>query len=331
MNQNSKFVIITGATGFIGSHTAKAFKEAGWYVIGVDWNTTVPNSVKYIDELVSCDFVNCTKLIPNMHQVSAIVHCAGTSLVGTSIKHPGAYYDNNCAKTNQLMVQLKELDWHGTIVFSSSAAVYGIPEDPINIVETADKSPISPYGRSKLFCESIISDACSAYNFRGIALRYFNACGCDPRGTLGHVQDDTHMIPRVLSAYQATQPFMLYGHDYNTPDGTCIRDYLHVSDIAAAHVEAITLAEQLQPAQFDCFNLGTGHGYSNKEIISAVEKVVNNYIKVHVGPRRVGDPAALVANSSKFQSATSWRPMYSDINTIIATAWNWQRSQYQVN
>ena len=325
MNQNTKSVIITGAQGFIGSHTAKAFKEAGWYVIGVDWNNTIPNSVKYIDELISCDFVDCARLFPNIFRASAIVHCAGTSLVGPSIENPAVYYDNNCAKTNQLMLQLKELEWHGVIVFSSSAAVYGIPEDPSNIVETADKAPINPYGKSKLFCESIISDACSAYNFRGIALRYFNACGCDPNGTLGHVKDDTHMIPRVLSAYQANQPFILYGHDYDTPDGTCIRDYLHVSDIAAAHLEAVALAKKLKPAQFDCYNLGTGIGYSNREIISAAEQVVNNYINVHAGSRRVGDPAVLVANSAAFQSATSWRPMYSDINTIIATAWNWQQ------
>ena len=328
MNQNSKSVIITGAQGFIGSHTAKAFKEAGWYVIGIDYANTIPASKQYIDKLVTSDFVDSAASLAKTCQVDAIIHCAGTSLVGPSIANPSEYYQNNSAKTNQLMQQLSHFNWHGSIVFSSSAATYGVPKCSSNITELATQWPINPYGRSKLFCEQIISDACYAYNIRGIALRYFNACGCDPSGKLGHVSDDTHMIPRVLDAYYNKKPFTLYGNDYNTPDGTCIRDYLHVTDIANAHLEAVILANTLMPNQFDCYNLGTSTGYSNKEIIETCKYVVCDNIDVHVGPRRVGDPDALVANSSKFQKATNWKPMYSDIKTIVATAANWHKTQY---
>ena len=321
----SKRVVITGALGFIGGHTAKVFKQAGYHVIGVDRTSTIPESAQYIDQLLYDDFVEVAPVAAVLNQADAVIHCAGTSLVGPSITDPGEYYNNNSAKTNSMMDKLAKLEYNGKIVFSSSAATYGIPADSNNITEDNIKSPISPYGWSKLFCEHIIKDHCLAHDMRGIALRYFNACGCDPDTTLGHVADDSHMIPRVLSAYHNDRAFTLYGNDYATPDGTCIRDYLHVMDIAWAHLEAVCLAETMNRAEFRAYNLGTGQGYSNREIIAACERAVKDFIGVTVGARRTGDPDRLVANSDRFQKDTAWRPRFSDVNTIVETAWRWQQ------
>lgn len=323
MNQN-KTVIITGALGFIGGHTAKLFKAAGWQVIGVDREHTIPEAASFVDILLIDDFVN---VVPHVAtpQVSAIVHCAGTSLVGPSMSNPGLYYNNNCAKTNSMMDELARNQWPGTLVFSSSAAVYGMPKIGSDIHEQDEKNPISPYGWSKLFCERIIEDHCRAHGLKGVALRYFNACGCDPAGMLGHVQDATHLIPRILSAYQNGRYFVINGDDYNTPDKTCIRDYLHVMDIAQAHLIAAEQGQSYNLGEFRAYNLGTGRGYSIKEVISACEKTLNNPINLSVGPRRAGDPDSLVANSDLFQKDTPWLPTHSNIETIVLTAWNWQK------
>lgn len=318
----SKCVIITGAMGFIGSHTAKVFKESGYYVIGIDRAQTIPEAAQYLDQLLVDDFVNLVPAAVQANTVDAIIHCAGTSLVGPSVTNPGEYYTNNVSKTNQMLDLLQ--GWKGTIVFSSSAATYGnFCSNPIH--ESAIQEPMNPYGWSKYMCEQVIHDHCTAHGYRGIALRYFNACGADSAGTLGHVIDDTHMIPRVLSAYQNKQVFNLYGNDYYTPDGTCIRDYLHVTDIGHAHLDAVCLAHGFEPGSFQAYNLGTGSGYSNLEIVNACSSVVGEEIPFTIGPRRAGDPDKLVAESTKFKSLTSWRPRNSDINNIVTTAWQWQK------
>lgn len=322
----SKSVVITGAMGFIGSHTAKVFKRAGYHVIGIDWARTIPQAALYMDQLIVDDFPIFAASAAVMDSSTAIVHCAGTSLVGPSIQDPTTYYDNNSAKTNYMMAKLAHYGWHGTVVFSSSAATYGVPTKPGMLLETDPQSPISPYGYSKLICEQIINDACRAHDIKGVALRYFNACGCDPDGVLGHVADDTHMIPRVLSAYDNNRAFTLYGDDYSTPDGTCIRDYLHVMDIAQAHLEAVQLASTMDANEFRAYNLGTGRGHSNREIIAACERAVGDEIGVQTIGRRVGDPDFLVADSNKFQQDTSWRPHHSDIDTIVKSAWAWQQT-----
>ena len=318
-------VIITGAMGFIGSHTAKVFKEYGYHVIGVDNKLTIPQASRYMDQLLVDDFVEITAAAATVNNVDAIIHCAGSSLVGPSIEDPYTYYWNNSSKTNDLLERLWTRGWHGKIVFSSSAATYGVPQGNRQLYETDLQSPISPYGQSKLFCEKIIQDHCRAHGFTGIALRYFNACGCDSDGTLGHVIDDTHMIPRVLSAYRQGKMFTLNGDDYSTPDGTCIRDYLHVTDIARAHLESVCLAETFHPGEFRAYNLGTGEGKSNKEIIWACNWAVREKINFTVGPRRIGDPDYLVANSDRFQQDTAWRPENSDIENIVATTWAWEK------
>lgn len=318
-------VVITGALGFIGSHTAKTFKEAGWHVIGIDRTATIPQASSFLDQLFLEDFTQITPVAAVVNEAEAIVHCAGTSLVGPSLTDPGEYYNNNCAKTNIMMDKLASLKWHGTMVFSSSAATYGIPRHNHAIYETDTQNPISPYGWSKLFCERIIEDHCSAHNIRGVALRYFNACGCDPDSQLGHVEDDTHMIPRVLSSYHHYKPFTLYGDDYSTPDGTCIRDYLHVCDIAMAHLQAVNLTSNFDKNEFRAYNLGTGRGYSNREVIAACERAIGDQVGVIVVGRRIGDPDMLVANSDLFQQDTPWRPVNSNIDNIVQTAWNWQQ------
>ena len=320
----NKTIIITGAAGFIGGHTAKVFKQAGYRVIGVDQANTIPSTAQYLDQILFDDFVDFTALAADINNVDAIIHCAGTSLVGPSIQNPHLYYWNNSSKTNDMLEKLHNRGWHGKIIFSSSAATYGIPPGNRPLVESDSQSPISPYGWSKLFCEQVINDHCTAHGFRGIALRYFNACGCDPDTTIGHVADDTHMIPRVLSSHRNNKTFSLYGDDYNTPDGTCIRDYLHVMDIAHAHLEAVCLAESMQPNTFRAYNLGTGSGFSNKEIIQACSWAVRKKIDFKVVDRRVGDPDFLVADSNKFQTDTAWRPRFSDIDTIVETAWKWE-------
>lgn len=321
----TKSVAITGALGFIGSHTAKVFKEHGWHVIGIDRAVTISSASHFVDQLFLDDFARITGSAAVVSSADAIIHCAGTSLVGPSISNPAEYYNNNCSKTNLLVEKLGQYKWNGTFVFSSSAATYGIPKHNRLIVESDPQDPISPYGWSKLFCEHIIKDGCYAYDFKGVALRYFNACGADADGRLGHVEDDTHMIPRVLSAYHNNKPFTLYGDDYNTPDGTCIRDYLHVTDIALAHLEAVTLGEKMQRREFRAYNLGTGQGHSNLEVIHACNHAVGDVIGYQIGPRRIGDPDSLVADSALFQKDTNWRPINSSIENIVATAWHWQQ------
>lgn len=319
----SKRVVITGAFGFIGSHTAKTFKEAGYYVIGVDRTITIPEAAHYIDNMLIADYTDVAATAAKTNNADAIIHCAGTSLVGPSMTNPGEYYNNNVSKTNILLDQLH--GWPGKIVFSSSAATYGnYCSNPIS--ESSDQEPMNPYGWSKLMCEQVIADHCNAHGYKGIALRYFNACGADASGALGHTIDATHIIPRILSAYQNKKPFVLNGNDYDTPDGTCIRDYLHVTDIAMAHLESVCLAESFNPGRFEAYNLGTGHGYSNKEIINACSQTVGEKIDVEIGPRREGDPDKLVAESIKFKTLTSWRPRNSTIENIVATAWQWQKT-----
>jgi len=322
MRPNTKRVLVTGAMGYIGSHTAKVFKEAGYHVIGVDRTVTIPEAAAFMDQMLIADYTDAAATAAIVNDVDAIIHCAGTSLVGPSISNPGEYYSNNVAKTNTLLDQLH--GWPGTVVFSSSAATYGnYCSNPIS--ESATQEPMNPYGWSKFMCERVIEDHCLARGYRGVALRYFNACGADADGKLGHVADATHIIPRVLSAYQNKRPFTLYGDDYDTPDGTCIRDYLHVTDIALAHLESVCLADSFDTGEFRAYNLGAQHGYSNKEIINLCGFVVNDDVPYVVVGRREGDPDQLIAQSTKFQIETSWRPRNSDIKNIISTAWQWQK------
>jgi UDP-glucose-4-epimerase GalE len=311
--------------GFIGSHTAKAFQQAGYYVIGIDRTWTIDAAASFVDELIIDDFVNITAKVAKINNVDAIIHIAGTSLVGPSIANPGEYYDNNVAKTNQMLDDLALAEWKGTIVFSSSAATYG-NDCIVPIHESSQGVPVSPYGHSKKMCEYVIESHAHAYGHKGIALRYFNACGCDLDGDLGNNWDDTHLIPRVVQSVLERKTLTINGNDFSTPDGTCIRDYLHVSDIADAHVLAVDLAKTLDFNTFKAYNLGTGQGISNLEIVQAVESATGLDVDYELGPRRFGDPAELIADPNKFMSHTQWRPKYSQLETIVSTTVKWMEN-----
>jgi UDP-arabinose 4-epimerase len=319
-----KKVIITGVLGFIGGHTAKAFKRAGYKVIGIDREWTMKEGSFFCDELFIDDFVNIAATVATTEQVDAIIHIAGTSLVGPSLQDPGEYYRNNTAKTNQMLDDLASAGWFGKIVFSSSAATYG-NDCTVPIKETETGTPVSPYGQSKKMCEYVIADHTLAFGHKSIALRYFNACGCDGDGELGNVWNDSHLIPRVIQSILEEQPFTIYGSDFSTKDGTCVRDYLHVTDIANAHVQAVELCDKLDNGTFRAYNLGTGHGYSNLEITQAVKHVTSSNLKIKFGSRRAGDPDELIADPSAFIRDANWAPIHSNLLTIVETTYNWMK------
>ena len=322
MNQNTKTVIITGVLGFIGGHTSKSFKQAGYRVIGIDREWTLKEGSSFCDMLFIDDFVNITATVAVKEQADSIIHIAGTSLVGPSLKDPGEYYRNNVAKTNQMLDDLALSGWKGNIVFSSSAATYG-NDCVVPIVETANGIPVSPYGHSKKMCEYIIADHTRAHGHKSIALRYFNACGCDANGDLGNIWNDTHLIPRVVQSIIENKNFTMNGVDFNTKDGTCVRDYLHVSDIAQAHVNALTLCDLFDTGTFKAYNLGTGTGYSNLEITQMVQNVTGKMLGCNFGPRREGDPDELIADPSAFIKDANWNPTHSDLKNIVKTTYDW--------
>lgn len=323
-----KHVIITGALGFIGGHTCKEFSKAGYHVIGIDRAFTIPESSQYINQLIIDDYTIVPNLVKENH-IDNIVHIAGTSLVGPSIKDPGEYYNNNVAKTNQMLDELGKIGWKGKFIFSSSAATYG-NNCVVPISEKAEGTPVSPYGHSKKMCEQVIADHSHAYGFRSIALRYFNACGCDLDGQLGNLWNDTHLIPRVIQNILENTPITINGNDFGTRDGTCIRDYLHVSDIADAHVKAIELANKFDKGTFRAYNLGTGQGFSNLEIVAAVKAVTKKYTKINFGPRRLGDPAELVADPTNFIKDAGWTPLNSTLLKIVETTYDWMKKYEMV-
>lgn len=321
----SKSVVITGALGFVGSHTAKFFKTKGYRVIGIDWRNTIPEACCWLDQSYTGDFVNVIYLALNEHPSDVIIHCAGSSLVGPSIQNPGEYYYNNTAKTNRMLDILgTSLKWSGSVIFSSSAAVYGNPHQ-IPIPEDHSKLPVSPYGYSKLFAEHVIRSHCIAHGIRGIALRYFNAAGADPDGDLGHILNDTHLIPEIFSNYFSKTLLKINGQEFDTPDGTCIRDYVHVTDIASAHFLAADLSRQFDPSEFRAYNIGTGKGISNLEIVNSCQEYLGDTVPFNFAPARTGDPAVLVADSTEFQKISSWQPEFSDVKTIVKTAGDWHK------
>jgi UDP-glucose 4-epimerase len=316
----SKTILVTGATGYIGSHVCKHLKQAGYRVVGID-RVYREHTFKHMDRFIHDEFAGyeCVEFL-STETVAAVVHCAGTSLVGPSMLDPGEYYVNNVAKTADFLEFLRGLPTVPAVIFSSSAAVYGAPDVDI-IYENTSWNPLSPYGQSKAMVEIMLADFSRAYNMKTICLRYFNACGADvEHSELGQAPGATHIVARLLESVRDNKEFTLYGGEYNTPDGTCVRDYVHVDDLAQAHVQAIDYLLSGNPS---CsINLGSNHGYSNREIIDAVTRLVGPVIVIK-GEPRAGDPDRLVAGNALAKEKLGWEPKHSDLDTIINSAWKW--------
>lgn len=330
--ENGKWVAITGCNGYIGGQTAIRFKDLGYNVIGVDRNNYSPWIRNYTDINIFGDYTNPMFISAMIDKNPiALIHVAGTSLVGPSVVDPGPYYQNNVGNTARLLTTLAERGWKKTVVFSSSAAVYGEPETA-TLTEESRKAPISPYGHSKLMAEQVLADCAAGYGFKTISLRYFNACGADSAVRHGQLKEATHLIARIMETIVNKGVFTLNGSDYPTPDGTCVRDYLHVEDIANAHYLAALYADTLPQGSSQVFNLGTGKGISIKEIITSVERITGRTLLVHSGPARHGDPASLVASAGTIKRVIGWKAENSSIDNIIKTAWAWYNSaEYRNN
>lgn len=327
----SKTIIVTGGCGYIGSHVARAFKlENPDNRVHIIDRVLREHTLKNIDGYFIDDFATDESLATIINlQPDVIVHCAGTSLVGPSMTNPAEYYNNNINKTIALLNVVKDMDKKPLIMFSSSASVYGNPAS-VPIRETALKDPISPYGNTKYMTELILRDYCSAYGINSICFRYFNAAGAEPiNHDLGQELGATHIVARVLEASLANRAFTINGDDYDTPDGTCIRDYVHVWDIAIAHIKGAAFVDSIMDGNTTAvalsFNLGTNTGVSNKQI---VDYVYGRYGLPHVnfGPRRAGDPDELVADAHSAKDLLFWEPQFSDIETIIDSAYKWYSS-----
>ena len=310
-------VVVTGISGYIGGQTALLLKDAGERVIGID-RCPLPSHLKGVcDRFVQEDFASKLALSTIVQErPDAVVHCAGTSLVGPSMTDPAEYYENNVLKTFELLTLIRKALPRTKFVFSSSAAAYGEPVMlPIHEVDPAE--PVSPYGQSKLMIDMMLESYHRAYGLNYVSFRYFNACGADPKGRHGQEPGATHIIARVLEATRDDAEFTLNGVDFPTPDGTCIRDYVHVDDIARAHSLAI-----YHDVPSGVYNLGSNNGTSNREIIAASERITGKKLKVVLGEARLGDPPQLTASAAKFgMVAGAW--LHHTLDDMIKHAWNW--------
>ena len=321
-----KKILVSGGAGYIGSHTVQALAEAGYGPVVLDSLITghreaVDKGIPFYQGDIA-DAGLITEII-NKEKVSAVIHFAARSLVGESVQKPELYFEENTAKTNRFVGTLLQCGVN-TIVFSSTAATYGNPAE-IPIPEESHTEPINPYGASKLMIEQSFYWLEQAYGLKWMALRYFNAAGAAWDGSLGEDHTtETHLIPLVLkTALGQREAISIFGTDYKTPDGTCIRDYIHVLDLAEAHIRALEALEQGVPC--GAYNVGAGTGYSVREVIDMAGKVTGIDIPVLEAPRREGDPDRLVAKVGKIQRRLGWQARYSDLETIIKTAWQWHQ------
>jgi UDP-glucose-4-epimerase GalE len=317
-------ILVTGGAGYIGSHAVRLFLERGHDVwvydnLSLGHRAAVPSERLLIGDL--SDLAQLDRAVVQ-HHIDAVVHFAAFTYVGESVTEPAKYYRNNLINTLNLMDCLRRRRvWR--FVFSSTCAIYGAPTR-VPITEDEVPRPINPYGSTKLAVERALADYGSAYGWGYAALRYFNAAGARPDGTVGEDHTpETHLIPLVLHAALGQRPHIeIFGTDYATPDGTCVRDYVHVDDLAEAHLLAL---ERLEPGKGLAYNLGTGRGYSVREVIQTVEAVTGRRVPVKEAPRRAGDPPVLVAAPEKIRRELGWRPHYAELRPIVETAWNWHR------
>ncbi len=313
-------ILVTGGAGYIGSNTRYSLERRGHSVIVVDnlsrgyRDAVPPDMLRVIDTREKDKLVTLLK----EERIEAVIHFAAYLSVGESTQLPELYFANNVGGSLSLFEAMLETGVKH-VVFSSTAAAYGIP-NRVPIPEDEPKAPINPYGESKVMVETILEWLDRYRGLRSISLRYFNASGAEPAAGLGERHDpETHLIPLLLRAVQSGQPVTLFGDDYPTPDGTCIRDYIHVSDLAEAHIYAIE--NLLAGGKSDVFNVGTGAGHSVKEVLTAVERVTGKKVPFKMGPRREGDPPSLVADSNKLQRVLGWKPAFTGLDKIVSDAW----------
>ena len=322
---NKKTILVTGGAGYIGSHICKKLYKNGYNPVTFD-NLVYGHkeAVKWGDLFIG-DLLNENSLFEAFYKYkpAAVIHFAAYAYVGESVKNPSKYYRNNFTGSLNLLEAMK-ITGVKNIVFSSTCATYGIPKT-IPIEENNAQNPINPYGKTKLFIEQMLKDYDNAYGIHNIALRYFNASGADPDCETGENHfPETHLIPLALDAVSGkNNNFTIFGNDYDTPDGTCIRDYIHVDDLADAHI--LALEHLLNGFSSDYFNLGTGKGYSVNEIIDSIKRITGKELPFKIGIRRDGDPPILISNYEKAKNVLKWDPKYKDIDTIIQTAWNWHK------
>lgn len=320
-------ILVLGGAGYIGSHTALELVRAGHDVVIADnlvtgYRKAVPEKARFYEgDLRDFDFLDN---LFRTEKIDAVIHFAAYSLVGESVTNPLKYYDNNLYGTKVLLEAMVK-NGIDKIVFSSTAATYGEPEN-IPILESDRTCPTNPYGETKLAMEKMFSWTAKAHGLRYVSLRYFNACGADESGTIGEAHNpESHLIPLILQVPNGKrESISIFGNDYNTPDGTCIRDYIHVTDLAQAHILAVKYLEN--GGESDIFNLGNGIGYSVREVINTARKVTGHPIPEVEVPRRAGDPAMLVASSEKAKRILGWNPEHDSLEEIIASAWNWHKN-----
>lgn len=317
-------ILVTGGAGYIGSHAVRLFLAHGHDVMVYDNLSMGHRAAVPAERLIVGDLAEPARLDQALveHRIEAVVHFAAHAYVGESVENPAKYYRNNFVNTLHLLDAMRRLHID-RFVFSSTCATYGLPEK-VPITEDEKQKPINPYGNTKLAVELALSDYAAAYGWGFAALRYFNAAGASPDGDIGEDHDpETHLIPLVLQAAMGQRSAItVFGRDYPTPDGTCIRDYIHVDDLAEAHLLAL---EAATPGKHLRYNLGTGRGCSVREIVRLAEEVTGKPVPVKEGARRAGDPPMLVASAEKIQQELGWRPRYTDPRAILETAWHWHR------
>ena len=319
----SKKVLVTGGAGYIGSHTVRALRAQGYDPVVFD-----NLSRGHREAVLDAPIIEGELLEPQTIRAAlsggdfqAVVHFAALTYVGESVSHPSAYYRNNVVGTLNLLDAMRE-EGVKALIFSSTAAVYGDPQK-IPMDEDHPKSPVNPYGQSKLMVERMLADFDTAFGLQYVALRYFNAAGCSLDALIGEDHDpETHLVPRVLQAAAGEIPNVtILGTDYDTPDGTCVRDFIHVEDLAAAHICA--LRHLLDGGKSLALNLGTSAGNSVREVIDCVGRVTGRKVPVEEGPRRAGDPPFLVADASRAQQSLGWQPQHTELEAIVASSWRW--------
>jgi len=319
-------IFVTGGAGYIGSHMVAALGAKGYEILVYDNLSTGYRDSLLYGKLVVGDLSDKALLVKTLQDFKpdAVMHFAAFIQVGESVKEPLKYYNNNSVNAINLLHAMMDLGIM-KFIFSSTAAVYGHPRN-VPISELEPISPINPYGWSKAVIEQVLYDLSLAKDLRYIALRYFNAAGADPQGRIGERHDpETHLIPLILKAANGNREHItIYGTDYPTPDGTCIRDYIHVADLANAHI--LALEHLFEGGKSDVFNCGYGHGYSVHEVIQTALRITGKDFKIVKSERREGDPPILVAESSKIIKHLNWKPQYDDLSYIIKTAWDWEKN-----